>query len=239
MDDRMGRAGAGEHLDAETLDAYLTRTGELTPAARVAVDAHLAACVDCRAALHDLEATIGLLRALPQVAPRRTFILTPEMVAPARAADRRASRRLPWVWPVRWATALVTLLLALTVGLDLGGVGGAPTPDAAAARAGNEATLAALVTAPARASSPLNGLTSGDTAPAPTAEPGERPVQALGLTPVYVFPTPTAVPSAIAPVAGPATPDWRIAEIGLAALALALGCAGFVAPPFLRRDAEV
>ncbi|HEX5503209.1 MAG TPA: hypothetical protein VFW96_11340 [Thermomicrobiales bacterium] len=238
MDDHMGRGGADEHLDAETLDAYVTRADELAPAARAAVDAHLAACVDCRAALRDLEATIGLLRALPQVAPRRTFILTPELVAPARTPERRAPRRLPWVWPARWATALVTLLLALTVGLDLGGVGGAATPGAASARAGNEATLAALVTVPPRAAQPLTGLTTGDTAPTPTTAPGEQPVRALGLTPVYVFPTPTAVPATVAPAAGPAAPDWRIAEIGLAALALALGCAGFLAPPFLRRDAE-
>ncbi|HET8632209.1 MAG TPA: hypothetical protein VFL91_32685 [Thermomicrobiales bacterium] len=238
MDDRLGRGGAGEHLDAETLDAYLETTDGLTPAARAAAEAHLAACVDCRAALRDLEATVGLLRALPQVAPRRTFILTPELIGAAGAADRRAPRRLPWVWPVRWATALVTLLLALTVGLDLGGVGGGPAaPPPAQPRAANEATLAALVTAPAQAAPPLTGLAPGPVEPTPTAAPGETPVQALGLTPIYIFPTPTAAPAPVTAAAGPAAPDWRIAEVGLAALALALGCAGFLAPPLLRRDA--
>ena len=56
----------GEHLD-DVLSAYLD--GELTPAERTDVDAHLAACAECRADL-DAEADVRqLLRDLPAVDP--------------------------------------------------------------------------------------------------------------------------------------------------------------------------
>src|SRR6266542_3780795 len=112
MDDRYGRGVAPGHLDEETLNAYLDAdtgpTTGLTPAARAAADAHLAACGTCREALGELRATVVLLGALPQLAPRRSFALTPEAIEAAggRVPREPAGRRLGWVWPVRWASAL-------------------------------------------------------------------------------------------------------------------------------------
>src|SRR5919199_1642583 len=71
----------GAHVRDE-LSAYLD--GELAPAARQAVDEHLAACAECRAELESLRQTRDLLRALPPVAPPRSFAITAEMAAAAR-----------------------------------------------------------------------------------------------------------------------------------------------------------
>src|SRR5919202_1120065 len=73
----------GAHVRDE-LSAYLD--GELSPGARRAVDDHLAACAECRAELEGLSRTRDLLRALPSVAPPRSFAITAEMASAARPA---------------------------------------------------------------------------------------------------------------------------------------------------------
>lgn len=74
-------------IDDELLSAWLD--GRVSAAERDAVDAAIAADPAARAQVADLRATVALLRGLPQPAPRRTFILTPEQgaaIRPARAA---------------------------------------------------------------------------------------------------------------------------------------------------------
>ncbi len=74
-------------IDDELLSAWLD--GRVSPAERATVDAALAADPAARARATDLRATVALLRGLPQPAPRRTFILTPQQgaaIRPARAA---------------------------------------------------------------------------------------------------------------------------------------------------------
>lgn len=236
MDGRNRRAGASEHLSDEVLSAYLDREAGLAPAAYARAEAHLAACPTCRQALHELRATIALLGDLPQLAPRRGFVLTPELAAGDARRGRVTSPRLPWVWPVRWASALVTLLFAITVGLD---VGNQPaTAPAAPVKAGAESTIAALVTqapratlTPAAARSANSGAPAASQATATTAPP----LQAFGLTPT-VFPTPTAVSAPPPPGATLSRGrDWRMAEIGLGLVALLLAVTGFLVPPLLRR----
>ena len=51
------------------LTAYLD--GELAPAARAALDAHLPACPDCRQLKAQLESTLALLQTLPDIEPAR------------------------------------------------------------------------------------------------------------------------------------------------------------------------
>ena len=224
MDDLDGRRGVPGHLSDEVLTAYLDDAPDLTPAARASAEAHLAGCAACRATLRDLEATVALLRDLPQLAPRRSFALTPELVEgtarPRREPVGAGSRRFAWVWPVRWASALATLLFAIVVGLDLSGP--APAPQSATAT-----QVVAVAT-----STPLPTL------PPSSIEDPMFPVGAFGLTPT-VFPSPT--PVVVAPPPAPAAvvrePNYRLAEVGLGALALVLGGAGFLAPPFLRRRA--
>jgi len=188
-------------------------TNELRPE----VAAHLAEDAASPEELRELRATAALLGALPQIAPRRTFILTPEQVA--AAGTQRAARRLRWVWPTRWATALAAVCFAITVGL---GQGAAPEPAAVAP----DPTVAAATATPQSAAGvgPLQG----------TVEPT---VQAFVFGTVVVVSTPTAVPAQPPQAAPPASAraDWRPVQVALGALTALGAFFGFVLPPFLRR----
>jgi predicted anti-sigma-YlaC factor YlaD len=218
------RAGGGdprEHLNDEVLSAYLdTEGGGLSPAARAVADAHLASCAECRVALEDLTATVAMLRALPQIAPRRSFILTEE--AAAAVGGPRLPRRVPlWVWPSRWATALAALVFAITVGLDRGAAPVAPpdpSPTVAVAVAVGTPNLAAMPSL------------CDDVPTAPDC------LRIAGLTPT-VFPTPTAIPHPAARAAGTteAATDWRPVQFVSGLVALIGAFFGFVLPPALRR----
>ena len=86
---------AGErpgHLDIDAVSAFIDR--DLHPDDVRALEQHLAACPPCRREVLEIHATVLLLTALPQYAPRRSFMLTH---AHARAARRsRTARGLPW-----------------------------------------------------------------------------------------------------------------------------------------------
>jgi hypothetical protein len=220
MDELNGRRGAPGHLSDEVLTAYLDNATDLTPVARATVEAHLAGCPACRRALRDLDLTVGLLRGLPQLAPRHGFALTPELVEAGRGRQRRRdpapapARRFAWVWPVRWASALATLLFAIVVGLDASGPAPASQPPTAT-------QVVAVAT-----STPTPGLL--------VSAPGDLPEVIIFGTPEFIYPTATPV-VALPPPAAVSEADYRVAEVGLGALALVLGAAGFLAPPFLRR----
>ncbi len=160
--------------------------------------------------LRELQATLALLGTLPQVAPRRTFILSPEQVAPAPA--RRGRRRFAWVWPTRWATALAAVCFAVSLGVGQG------TPPTAVAVAPTPTAITALA------------------APATATTPAFPPITVFG-TPDFVLPVATAVPLpklAPPPPAATAT-DWRPVQLILGALTALGGFFGFMLPPFLRR----
>jgi hypothetical protein len=211
MDDRrQQRSGDDSHR------AYLNGEGmSMETELRPEVAAHLAEEAASPEELHELRATAALLGALPQVAPRRTFILTPELVA-AAGGPRARQRRLGWVWPTRWATAIAAVCFAVTIGL---GQGGAAEPTAVVPS--STAPVATAVTTP-------------------TTEPDIRTplVGVFGLTPSYILPTATAVPMPLPPTP-PAAPvvrtDWRPAQIALGALTGIGVFFGFLLPPFLRR----
>ena len=176
--------------------------------ARHEVAAHLAEDATSPDDLRELEATLALLGSLPQVAPRRTFILTPELVA---ASALRAPHRRRWVWPTRWATAIAAVCFAATIGLDRG----APPPAPAASAPSPTAVVAA----------------------ATATQTDEPRVVAFG-TVVSVVPVATAAPALpVAVPAPPPAPqdDWRPAQAVLGALTALGACFGFVLPPFLRR----
>ncbi|HEU5433330.1 MAG TPA: zf-HC2 domain-containing protein, partial [Thermomicrobiales bacterium] len=73
--DRLATDDAARHPDLDVLSAWID--GALDPVERAAVAAHLAACSACRADRDELQATVSLLHALPQFAPRRSFQLGP------------------------------------------------------------------------------------------------------------------------------------------------------------------
>lgn len=232
---------SGKHLTAEELTELVDRrrTGQTTPVDTT--EAHLALCLACQRELDELTLTVDLLRALPELAPRRSFTLTPDDVDGAKRG-LAARSNLRWVWPVRWASIAATLLFALTVGLEAG------TQPVTTARVSEPSGASALVTVIARTTAEVgatqrvagapnrasDAATRGAIQPAAEA-PAASEVQAFGLTPT-VFPTPTAVPAPVVvePVTRPGMP-WRALEAGLGAVALVLAALGFAVPPLVRR----
>lgn len=108
--------GHGEHIPDELLSAYLD--GDVEDEQTLErIDAHLAQCRECRAALGELRALVQLLGDLPEPAAPRSFALTPEMVQPANVVPG------PWFVrfqpALRWATAAAAALLVLVLGADL------------------------------------------------------------------------------------------------------------------------
>jgi hypothetical protein len=205
MDDqhrkRPGDDSQRAHLNGEGMNME----NELRPE----VAAHLAEDASSPEELRELRATAALLGALPQVAPRRTFILTPEQVA--ASGGQRTTRRFGWVWPTRWATALAAVCFAITLGL---GQGTSPEPTVIA-----PSPTMAVVTATTRSA----------------LDPGNS-VGAFG-TVVSVEPVPTALvaPPPVPVTASTEPTDWRPLQITLGALTALGAFFGFVLPPFLRR----
>lgn len=89
------------HIDTDTLSAYLN--GAVTPAERDRVEAHLTTCVACRQELAELQATVALLRGLPQYEPRRAF----HVAADVRRPISLPVRLLPVIRPLSIAAALL------------------------------------------------------------------------------------------------------------------------------------
>lgn len=111
----------------ELLSAYLD--GELSPEERTRLEARLVADPDLRARLGAMRRTVDLVRDLPQVKAPRNFILTPDMVAPARRRPVPLRRRLAPI--LTFATAISALACALVlIGnlamLGTGGFGAVP-----------------------------------------------------------------------------------------------------------------
>lgn len=108
----------------EELSAYLD--AELDPGARAALEAHLADCPDCRAALGSLTWLDGQLAALPAIeaSPQFEARLRARLVrAQEPRGWRRAPARLRRAWRSEWnlptaaaAAVAVAALLALPLG---------------------------------------------------------------------------------------------------------------------------
>lgn len=183
------------HPSLEELSSYLD--GQLSGAQRLPLERHLEQCPACQRELEGLQATVALLRRVPQAQPRRSFTLEP--------AYGRA--RHPWL-RLRWATGLAALLLVAVVSLDmlssLGAVSLAPSPPSAPLRVAEAVTPTAV--APTVAAQPEAGI-----AEAPADEAKAPPAPA---TPT---PPPASLPSASEP------PPFRTLEAALLALVALLG----------------
>lgn len=104
----------------EELSAYLD--GQLADAEAERVRRHLDACAACRAELEALQATVQLLRSLPEEEPPAG--LRPRVLARVR---QQAARRAPWRRVAAWAAAAA--VAAAAVGFALRG--GAELPSVA------------------------------------------------------------------------------------------------------------
>lgn len=145
------------HVDTD-LSAYLD--GELAPADRTRVEAHLGSCDRCRARLGELRSTASLMAALPS--PR-----------PARSLVPRVVERLNWLRPLRsfstFATgAFLFVFLVTAVGRSGTGLGGGAAVPFGAPGAAPQA-------APAAASAPERATTAFATPQPLPAAPGAGP----------------------------------------------------------------
>jgi len=120
--------GKSEHERvAEMLSAYID--GELPPAQKARVEAHLAECEECAQNLHTLRQTVSLLGQLPAMKAPRSFVIREAQVAPRR----RAGLRWTWAYPaLQGATVLAFLLFVVVFAGDVAlthfapAMGGAP-----------------------------------------------------------------------------------------------------------------
>ncbi len=150
------------HVDTD-LSAYLD--GELPPAERARVEAHLASCDRCARRLADLRSTAALIAGLPYSRASRSLV-------------PRVTERWRWLRPVRSLSAVASgaflfVFLITAVAQSAGGLGnGATTASAPAA-----APLAATAAADAAKRSD-QGVPAA--APQPTAAATALPAPAFG-----------------------------------------------------------
>ncbi|MDE3192623.1 MAG: zf-HC2 domain-containing protein, partial [Chloroflexota bacterium] len=118
------------HVDSD-LSAYLD--GELAPAERAPVDAHLASCARCRQRLGELRATAALIAALPTPSPSHSLVPV-------------VAQRWSWLRPVRALSAIATgafLFAFLLTAVGRGGSGLGGGDESTAIFGGSGATTAA------------------------------------------------------------------------------------------------
>lgn len=199
-----------EQLSA-ALDAMLSADEQ------AALDAHLAGCETCTRELEELRQVRMLLRAMPQPALPRSFLLPAEgeLVAPGVPAPAEQRRPAPNVTPLRqpgrrasrtlsvtcWVGTLAAVLgLALFLGTLLPGLtsqGGAYSTSAPAAAQNGSSNSAVARTATHETNpSPTNSLTTGGekdqsaTATARAAVPAQVPATPT-VTLAYTSPAPS------------------------------------------------
>ncbi len=202
-------------IDDELLSVWLD--GQVSRAERDAVDAAIAADPAVRAQATDLRATVALLRGLPQPAPRRTFILTPEQstaIRPARAAW--ITRLFP---AVSAASAVAAVLCIALVAGDLA-TGGFSTK--------RQATMA-----PSAITSRAATITRVTVAAAPAATTAPVVAEATALGVSGAGDTTSRAPAANAPAANAASSAQRSSAPAAGAAVIAPTVAGgtVVLPP--------
>ena len=89
------------HIDTDTLSAYLD--GAVAAVERRRIEAHLETCATCRLQLAELQATVTILRGLPQYEPRRSFRVAATVPGPTGLPVRL----LPIVRPLAIAAVLL------------------------------------------------------------------------------------------------------------------------------------
>jgi hypothetical protein len=186
-----------QHLEDGQLSSLID--GRLEADERAQADRHLAGCDRCRSALAGLQATVQLLRGLPELVPPRSFLLA-EAVRPPLLL-----RLAPWT---RAAGALAAAVFVILVSADILGAMGSSN-----ATQRQAAPVAAMATAPARATAAAPTAAAKPAAavkpaapaaaPAPAAQNQERAADSAKAAGAPPRPTPAAAPAA-SPAAQPA-----------------------------------
>lgn len=228
-----------EHI-TELLSEYIDN--RLSAQERHHLEAHLAACPQCREELASLQATVTVLRALPPVPVPSSFYVYQER-ARARMPlfNLRALLRPGWAGAgLRFATAMVTMLFVLVLSADIFTNLFLPHAAAPAPVALRQAPATPSVEKDLREFAAPAGPTIGTVIPTPQPRvlgvspqatpspvpmavplPPKGPSPTLeGMAPSLPQPTPSPVP-AQAPIL-PGLVLWRAAEASLGILAIAL-----------------
>lgn len=158
----------------ELVDAWAD--AELAPAEAARMDAHLAGCAECRAAVDSARVMKASVAALPELAVPRSFRLTPAMVATQRSVPAKAATP-GFLMVARVGAAASVAAFAIVATLNFSGTGdtgdqtiaaSAPAPESAELKStGTEATdddgAAAqdMQSQPGAASPPAGGGVSG------------------------------------------------------------------------------
>ena len=113
------------HISPETLTEYLD--GRLRGQARERLEGVISGCADCRRSLDGLRDTVALLRQLPVVTPRRSFVMA---APPVEVPQLRpvSPFRVPQ-WAYAGAASLAALALAVLVSVDASGLVAPALPD--------------------------------------------------------------------------------------------------------------
>ena len=226
--------------EQERLSAYLD--GELPPAERAAVEAHLAGCPECTTFLTELAAVDQVATALPAEASEGYFATFPARVRSRLEASKVESRRrrLPtWTWAVA-AALLLAVVTPLTVRQFRPSAGEAPPPAPLAppsAPSKSEPTLAEGARQP-QPSTPQGPLGRPRLTPAPAiagAPPAPKAVPRAAKDETMAESRYASEPAAPPPVATQAAPTQG--ELADAASAAAAG--GVALQPGANREKGV
>ncbi|MBI4297524.1 MAG: zf-HC2 domain-containing protein [Chloroflexi bacterium] len=171
--------------------------GRLTEGEAQKLEEHLQRCPGCTQEMEEVRKTVRLLRALPQVSLPRSFALTPAML-------QLVGKPSPFRRYLTLATATSALLLMLTFAGDLAGI------------AQLEQTPLALQERPAQ--------TEQRAAP-PEVTPAPAPFRLTDAGAAQKTQGTEQGPKAVSPKPPPF--PWRLLEIALALLTLALSLAWF------------
>lgn len=225
------------HLSDETLSRWVD--GRLPTTEVAAARTHLGECAECRRALEELTAVVGLLGAIPDIAVPRDFTIGPRTL---RELPRARQLHTWYEWTRAFAgaaAALFLVLVAASVYVGANSVTGA-SPPAAQGRA--VSSSAAAQPAPPRAAagqqSPSDSVARVQPNAAPRAAPAASPGPgfAAATAPPSVEPRqapaePVGGPSAPAPAATDRQPVLRLAGAFVGALA----AVGLAAALLIRR----
>lgn len=188
-----------DHIDPETIAAWLDEPDDLNAEERAVLEAHLNDCAECQQVAADLRVLVAALAALPEAALPRSFALGPEH---ARRVTAPVARREPtpiqaassWydrqMRALRWATAAAAVLFVFVLGVDL-----ATTRFDRSASDDSAAVTSMEQSSSAGADAPAEGDAANEDTMAAKAAPEATP------TPATPGVTPAAAESAVTPAA--------------------------------------
>jgi hypothetical protein len=106
------------HLADDILNAWID--GAATPQEHQLVEHHMASCETCQRLMDELHAVKAMLATMPEVAPRRSFALTPEQAKkPTPIRERTTASNIIRLLPIVRTLSVAAMLAVLILGGSL------------------------------------------------------------------------------------------------------------------------